>query len=214
MITRPDAAGLIDRPSVVPTLILASASRIRAEILQRAGIACRIEPAWIDEDEVKRSLRQSGARPGDIAIALAELKALQVSQRHPGALVIGADQILQCGEVTFDKPLDSDRARAQLTTLRGQTHELLSALVVARDGVRLWHYLGRARLRMREFSDRFLDEYLARAGSTVVHSVGAYQFEGLGAQLFAGVEGDYFTILGLPLIPLLDYLRDQGVVPT
>ena len=195
-----------------PLLVLASASMTRAEMLRRAGLACAVDPAHVDEDEVKRALRTSGASAGDLAEALGELKARKISARHGGALVIGADQVLECQGKWFDKPADRAAARAQLLELRGKTHDLISSVCVLRDGARLWHHTGRARLTVRPFSEGFLDDYLDRVGSAVLQSVGAYQLEGMGAQLFSRVEGDYFTILGLPLLPLLDFLRNHAVV--
>lgn len=196
-----------------PTVVLASASRTRAALLQNAGIACLAEAATIDEDELKLSLRREGVSAAKAAETLAELKAVKVSRRHPDALVIGADQLLECGREWFDKPADLGRARTHLAALRGKSHDLISAVVVVREGTRLWHHVDRARLHMRAFSDAFLDEYLSKAGTAACESVGAYQLEGLGAQLFSRVEGDYFTVLGLPLLPLLDFLRNHGVVP-
>ncbi|MGH6931589.1 MAG: Maf family protein [Dongiaceae bacterium] len=194
------------------TVVLASASAARARLLRAAGLPIQVDPAAIDEDEIKASLRQAGATAAQLAETLAELKAMRISRRHPGALVVGADQVLQQGDVLFDKPADIAAARRQLTALRGQDHDLVSAVVVVRDGVRLWQHIGQARLTMRDFSELFLDQYLSNAGGAVLGSVGAYQFEGLGIQLFRRVDGDYFTILGLPLLPLLDFLREQGVV--
>lgn len=198
--------------TIPSALVLASASITRADMLRRAGLACVVDPAHVDEDEVKRALRASGASAGDLAEALAELKARKISSRHAGAWVIGADQVLDCQGKWFDKPVDRAAARAQLLDLRGKTHELISAVCVLRDGARLWHHIGRARLTVRLFTDGFLDDYLDQAGSAVLQSVGAYQLEGIGAQLFSRVEGDYFTILGLPLLPLLDFLRNHAVV--
>lgn len=193
-------------------LVLASASVTRAEMLHRAGLACTIDPAHVDEDEVKRSLRASGANAGELAEALAELKARKISSRSAGALVIGADQVLDCQGRWFDKPVDRTAARAQLLELRGKTHELISSVCVLQDGARLWHHTGRARLTVRPFSEAFLDDYLDQVGSALLQSVGAYQLEGIGAQLFSRIDGDYFTILGLPLLPLLDFLRNHAVV--
>jgi septum formation protein len=197
----------------MPIVVLASASRTRAALLHKAGVPCLAEAAGIDEDEIKRALRGEGASTAEAAETLAELKAAKLSRRHPGALVIGADQMLECGGVWFDKPPDREHARAHLVALRGKSHELVSAVVVTRDGTRLWHHVDRARLHMRDFSDTFLEAYLERIGPAACESVGAYQLEGLGAQLFSRVEGDYFTVLGLPLLPLLDFLRNHGVVP-
>jgi septum formation protein len=190
-------------------LVLASASAARAAILENAGFRVTRVPAAIDEDEVKAAFRREGGDAATCATALATAKAERISRRHRGALVVGADQMLVCGDVWFDKPPDLDHARAQLVALRGRTHELVTAAVVFRDGADLWHHVARARLTMRPFSDAFLDEYLAAAGERVLGSVGAYQLEGLGVHLFSRIEGDYFTILGLPLLPLLDFLRAQ-----
>ncbi len=196
-----------------PVVLLASESRTRVALLRQAGISCTVERAGIDEDEIKRGLRRERAKAVEAAETLAEFKAVKVSRRHAGALVIGADQVLECEGEWFGKPVDLDRARAQLLALRGKSHELATAAVVARDGARIWHHVARARLDMRAFSDAFLDSYLASVGRAACDSVGAYQLEGLGVQLFSRVEGDYFAILGLPLLPLLDFLRNHGVIP-
>jgi septum formation protein len=194
----------------MPHLILASASPSRRQLLANAGLAFEIEPASIDEEEITRSLG-SRAAPQELASTLAEMKAAKVSSRHPEAFVIGADSTLACNGRLFDKPPTLDAARKQLLALRGQTHELFSSVVVARGGARLWHWNERARLTMRPFSEGFVDAYLARTGETVLSSVGAYQLEGLGAHLFTRVDGDYFTILGLPLLPLLSFLAGHGI---
>jgi len=196
-----------------PILVLASQSRTRVALLRQAGICCAAERAGIDEEEIKRALRRENATAGQAAETLAELKAAKVSRGHPGALVVGADQILECEGEWLGKPADLDQARAQLSALRGKAHELATAAVVARDGGRIWHHVARARLHMRAFSDAFLDSYLANIGRAACESVGAYQLEGLGVQLFSHVEGDYFAILGLPLLPLLGFLRHHGVAP-
>lgn len=203
--------GTIDRATQV---ILASASQARRRLLDNAGVGFACEPASIDEAAIKESLKAEGARPEQAAETLAELKALRVSQRHPGALVIGADQLLDCDGIWFDKPRDRAQAAAQLRALSGRTHRLISAVVVVRDGQRSWHHVATARLTVRPLDAGFIESYLERAGDQVLASVGAYQLEGLGAQLFSAVEGDYFTILGLPLLPLLDYLRNHGALPT
>lgn len=195
-----------------PVVVLASASQSRCALLCNAGIEVIRDPAAIDEDSVKESFRNRDEPASQTAMALAELKAQRVSQRHKDALVIGADQMLQCGGIWFDKPADLDHARGHLIALRGKTHELLSAVCVVRDGEVLWRHLESAQLTMRPFSDAFIDEYLAAAGDAVCASVGAYQLEGRGAQLFSRIEGDYFTILGLPLLPLLGFLVNHGVV--
>jgi len=193
-------------------VVLASASESRGVLLRNAGIPIESDPASIDENVVKESFRNRNGSAAQVAEALAEHKAQRVSERHEGALVIGADQMLQCGGVWFDKPVDRNDARGHLVALRGKTHELLSAVCVVRNGECLWRHLESAHLTMRSFSDAFLDEYLAAAGDSVCTSVGAYRLEGRGAQLFSRIEGDYFTILGLPLLPLLGFLVNQGVV--
>ena len=194
-----------------PRLILASASPSRRQLLLSAGLAFDVEPSGIDEDEAKRSLLAERASPQDIAEGLAEMKALRVSGRHEAAMVVGGDSTLACNGRLFDKPATLEAAHKQLLALRGQTHELFSSVVVARSGVRLWHWNERARLTMRPFSEAFLDTYLSRAGEGVLASVGAYQLESLGAHLFSRVDGDYFTILGLPLLPLLSFLEGHGI---
>lgn len=194
------------------SIVLASASSARAALLRAAGIPILVDAAAIDEAEVKASLRAAGAGAAAVAETLAELKAQRVARRHAGSLVIGADQVLECDSVLFDKPLEPAAAQAQLLALRGRRHRLVSAVVLVRDGGRIWHHVDRAELTMREFSTGFLDRYLDAAGEAALSSVGAYQLEGVGAQLFAAVDGDYFTILGLPLLPLLDILREQGVL--
>ncbi len=195
---------------MTPPLILASASAARAALLENAGVRIEIHPARIDEDEVKAALRSEQVPARDQADVLAEMKALAVSRSRPGVMVLGADQILDLAGQTFDKPKDRADAREQLTSLRGKRHELLSAAVIARDGEPIWRHIGRARLQMRPFSDAFLDQYLDQMGAAVTHTVGGYMLEGLGAQLFSRVDGDYFTILGLPLIETLGFLRLHG----
>ncbi|MCZ6603914.1 MAG: Maf family protein [Alphaproteobacteria bacterium] len=199
-------------PEKATEVILASASPSRAALLRAAGIAFRVQPAAVDEEEIKQSLRAEGAPAGDIAVALAELKALRVSRAAGPALVIGADQIMVCDDIQFDKPPDLAAARDQLLALRGQTHALHTALAVASQNVVIWHHIDVARLTMRPFSDRFLDGYLADAGESILDSVGAYRLEGLGIQLFSRIDGEFFTILGLPILPLLAFLRGHRVV--
>jgi septum formation protein len=182
-------------------------------MLRAAGVEIEIVPARVDEHELKLSLQQQKADVETAAIALAELKALQISRGRPGRLVLGADQMLDCDGAWFDKPEDRDGARTQLLALRDRTHRLSSAAVLARDGQRVWHHAAAARLTMRAFTDAFLDLYLDQAGETVLSSVGAYQLEGLGAQMFKKIDGDFFTILGLPLLPVLDILREQNMLP-
>ena len=197
---------------MAPPLILASASRTRLELLERAGVAVTAEPAAVDETELKVVFQAEGASAEACAEALAELKAMRISARHPTALVIGADQMLDCNGTWFDKPPDLDLARAHLQALSGKSHRLVTAAVAVRDSERLWHTIMAAKLTMRRLSDGFIDDYLQRIGPAALSSVGAYQLEGLGAQLFERVEGDFFTVLGLPLLPLLSFLRGQGVI--
>lgn len=192
------------------SLILASGSAARKQMLEAAGLAFEVDVPRVDEEAAKASLRAEGMKSRDQADALAELKALSVSRRRPG-FVIGADQMLAVEGETFDKPKDRAEARAHLQHLRGLTHELMTAAVVAREGAVIWRHIETPRLRMRAFSDAFLDDYLDRVGDAALHSVGAYQLEGLGAQLFERVDGDYFAVLGLPLLPLLAFLREHGM---
>lgn len=194
------------------SLVLASASAARAAMLQAAGVEVEAVPARIDEAAVKAGMLAEQAPPRDIADMLAELKAVRVSGQTTEKFVLGADQVLVSDRRLFDKPADIGEARRQLLALRGQRHELLSAAVIVRDGEPVWRHIGRARLTMRPFTEAFLDRYLETAGEVVLSSVGAYQLEGLGAQLFSAVEGDYFTVLGLPLLEVLGYLRAQGVL--
>jgi septum formation protein len=193
-------------------LILASGSAIRSEILRRAGVAFTVETSAVDEAEIKAAFRAEQRPVIDCAVALAEAKASRVSRRHAGALVIGADQILVCDGVWYDKPADRAAARDQLLALRGKRHELVSAVCVLRDGERLWHVVERPALTVREFSDGFLEGYLDTAGDAILASVGAYELEGRGVQLFERIHGDFFAILGLPLLPLLAFLRGHGAI--
>lgn len=193
-------------------IILASGSQTRRTMLERAGVPFTVQTAAVDEGAVKGAMKEETKNPARVADVLAELKATRVSARNPGAIVIGADQMLDCDGVWFDKPETAADAAVQLRALRGKTHRLTSAVVAVRDSRRLWHHTESARLTMRSFSDAFLEDYLARLGETATTSVGAYQIEGLGAQLFMAVDGDHFTILGLPLLPLLDFLRENGVL--
>lgn len=194
------------------SVILASGSTTRQAMLRAAGVAFTVDVAAVDETAILESLAAEHAKPRDAADMLAELKTLKISTKHPAALVIGADQILSLGNRFFAKPHDLPAARKQLQELRGQTHVLTSAAVAARAGAPIWREVREARLTMRNLSDAFIDEYLAAAGAAVLSSVGAYQIEGLGAQLFSRIDGDHFTILGLPLLPLLDMLRTQGIL--
>ena len=166
----------------------------------------------VDEDLIKKSMIQEKFPPRDIADALAEAKARKISQKNADALVLGSDQILVFDGRIFDKPKSLDAARAQLETLNGQTHRLISAVVMMTDGVVSFRHIQIAKLTMRSFSGEFLNEYLKIEGEAIQDCVGAYRLEGLGSQLFSNIEGDYFTILGLPLLPCLEHFRDQGIL--
>jgi septum formation protein len=193
-------------------LVLASASLSRARLLQAAGLAASVDPADLDEAAVKTSMAGDGRSAENTALALAVLKAQAVSLRHSGALVIGGDQILDCEGRWFDKPQDMDQARSHLEALRGRRHSLATAVAVVRDGAPLWTHAESVHLTMRAFSPEFLESYLAMAGDDVCSTVGAYRLEEHGVQLFEAIDGDHFTILGLPLLPILSYLREQGIV--
>jgi septum formation protein len=191
------------------SVILASKSAARRAVLDGAGVPYQALVAGVDEDAVKTALLAEGAGPREIADALAELKAIRVSMGRPD-LVIGSDQTLDLAGQLYDKAGTVDEARARLKLLRGKTHKLHSAVVVAKDGAPIWREVVTASLTMREFSDAFLEDYLATEGPHALGSVGCYRLEGPGAQLFSRIEGDYFAILGLPLMGLLDLLRRHG----
>ncbi len=193
-------------------LILASASAARQAMLAQAGLTFDVEPAAVDEDAVKASLRAEGETAQAAATALAQLKAERISARHPDAVVIGADQILVAPERWFDKPRDRAEAAEQLRQLRGRAHELATAAVVVRAGQRLWHGVATPKLTMRPFSDAALEAHLDAMGLAVTSTVGAYAIEGPGVGLFTRIDGDYFAILGLPLLPLLGFLRQHGAI--
>ena len=194
------------------SLVLASASTVRARVVAAAGVDFRVEPAELDESLLKQACRAEGRDAAGCALALAEAKARQVATRSGPAVVIGADQLLVCAKVWFDKPADLGQARTQLQALRGRTHELVTAVCAVHDGSRLWHAVSTPRLTMRHFTDAFLDDYIAAEGADILGSVGAYRLEGKGVQLFEHIEGDYFAILGLPLLELLGFLRTKGML--
>lgn len=193
-------------------IILASQSKIRAELLCNAGLSVTCHPARIDEDAIRVALEAEGAHPRDQADALAEMKAQKVASRFPDAVVIGCDQVLDFKGKVFGKPADVDAARAQLLALSGQTHKLLSAVVLYEKGKPVWRHVGEVRLTMREISPAYLDAYLLRNGKSILDSVGGYKLESEGVRLFSRVDGDYFNVLGLPLLPLLGYLGQRGMI--
>jgi septum formation protein len=193
-------------------LTLASKSPARAALLANAGLSFDTAAPGVDEEAAKAAMLADGTGPREIADALAELKAIRVSRRREG-LVIGADQTLDLEGTLVDKAATLDEARARLVSLRGRPHVLHSAVVVARDGQPIWREVKSARLTMRAFSDAFLDGYMAREGEHLLGSVGCYRLEGEGVQLFERIDGDYFTILGLPMLGLLDLLRRYQVAP-
>ncbi len=195
-------------------IVLASASVSRAELLRAAGVIFTVDPAAIDEAALKEAARQRGDSPADCAQALASAKARLVSQRHPDALVIGADQLLAAGSAWFDKPGDVAAARIQLRTLRGRTHVLATAACVVRSGELLWRTVSMPELTMRAFSDEFLAAYIAAEAEAVLGSVGAYRLEARGVQLFSWISGDHFAVVGLPLVELLEFLRSRGALPS
>jgi septum formation protein len=196
----------------MPDLILASASAVRHQMLVAAGIDVDVRPVPVDEDGLRAALAQEGASPRDMSDALAEAKALRCAGRYPQGLVLGCDQILEFHGSAWAKPNTREDARQQLCDLRGQTHVLWSAAVLYRDGAPIWRHIGEARLTMRTFTDSYLSGYLDRNWPQVAGSVGAYRIEDEGIRLFSAITGDHFTILGLPLIPLLLYLCDQGAI--
>ncbi|MDI9349294.1 MAG: nucleoside triphosphate pyrophosphatase [Candidatus Symbiobacter sp.] len=190
-----------------PPLILASSSPARAQLLRQAGIAFEARPAILDEEAVKQAGRHEGLNASVVAENLAWLKAVTISRRHPGRLVIGGDQMMESAGIWYDKPGNLARARQQLLALAGREQTLYSAVMVVKDGVRLWHQVVESRLSMLPLAPAEIEAYLQQAGEEVWHSVGAVHYEGLGLQLFDQVRGDYFAILGLPLLPLMGYLR-------
>lgn len=196
----------------MPELILASGSAIRADLLTRARVPFRVRAAPVDEEAIKASLLAEGTRPRDISDALAEAKAQRVAVKEPTAFVLGSDQVLDLSGTLFSKASTKEEAAAQLRSLSGQTHKLHSAAVIFHEGQPVWRFVGEARLTMRTLSDGFISEYLDLCWPEVSSSVGCYQIEADGMRLFSRIDGDYFSILGLPLLPLLTYLTDRGVI--
>jgi len=191
-------------------LVLASESPFRKTLLENAGLTFDVEPAQIDERAVEAAL--GDLNPEDVATILAEAKAQDVSERNPGAIVIGSDQTLSLDGAIYHKPADMDEARRRLLALSGKTHDLNSAIVLAKDGETIWRHMSVARMTMRDLDPGFIGRHLSNVGDEALSSVGAYQFEGEGIQLFERIDGDYFAIIGLPMIPLLAQLRDLGAI--
>ena len=191
-------------------LVLASASPFRKTLLENAGLTFDVEPAQIDERAVEAAL--GDLNPEDVATILAEAKAQDVSERIPGAIVIGSDQTLSLDGAIYHKPADMDEARRRLLALSGKTHDLNSAIVLAKDGETIWRHMSVARMTMRDLDPGFIGRHLSNVGDEALSSVGAYQFEGEGIQLFERIDGDYFAIIGLPMLPLLAQLRDLGAI--
>jgi septum formation protein len=193
-------------------LVLASGSATRRTMLENAGLKIIVDKPDVDEEAIKAKCHDRGLSAGEAAQSLAAAKAMQVSPRHPGRIVLGADQMLECDGEWFDKPVNRAAAARQIGRLSGRTHILSSAIAAVRDGTVIWHCLDSAELSVRPLSSEFIESYLDRVGDAVLSSVGGYQVEGLGIQLFDAIRGDHSTILGMPLIPLLTFLRAQGAI--
>lgn len=197
-----------------PTLVLASTSTSRSALLTSAGVPYTVASPGVDEAPVKAALAVKNADAEQVADVLAEMKAMAVSRQKAEPLVLGADQVLQCAGRMYDKPISMAEAGQHLSELRGQTHTLITAAVIAQGGAVVWRHIARANLQMRDFSDQFIETYLGRAGDDILGSVGGYRVEGLGQQLFTHIDGDHSVILGLPMYPLLEFLRTRGVLIT
>lgn len=193
-------------------IILASSSPFRASLMRNAGLDFEQRPAYVDERALEAPLAETGTSPGDVALILAEAKAVSVSEEIPDAWVVGCDQTLSLGDRVFHKPANMEEARRHLLDLSGRTHFLNSAVVLARGGQAEWRHVSSAAMTMRTLDPAFIGRHLAAVGDIALKSVGAYQVEGKGIQLFEGIDGDYFTIVGLPLLPLLQALRERNVI--
>ena len=196
----------------LPSVILASKSKIRTRLLDSAGVKHTAFSSGIDENEIKSKLKKEKVVPVKIARVLAEKKAEKISLLYPNSLVVGADQILECEGIIFDKPKNLDEARDHLMTVRGRPAKLLISVCLSQFGIKIWGHESEAKLVMRLLSDSYIDWYLQSMGEEAYQTVGAYKIEGLGAQLFSKIEGDYFSILGIPLLYLLSELRQRGVI--
>ena len=195
-------------------IVLASQSMARQNMLRQAGVEFEVKPARIDEEAIIKSLLADGATTNDIVDALAEYKALRVAGSHPDGLIIGSDQILVCEKKIYSKAQNLEQAKTTLKELRGKSHQLLSAAVIFEDGKPVWRTVSRAQLFMRNYSEEYLDDYLKYCGSDILSSVGCYFLEDKGVNLFSRVQGDYFTVLGFPLLDVLEFLRNRGVIPS
>ncbi|MDA0221943.1 MAG: Maf family protein [Proteobacteria bacterium] len=193
-------------------IILASASEARRKLLEQSNVPFTTQTAELDENTPKRTLLAEGKKPKEIAIALAELKVLSVTAKNPTAWVIGADQVVDFDGELLSKPNSMSEAREQLLSLRGQTHKLFSAAVIAHNGKVIWRHTGEVRLTMRDFSDIYLEGYLARIGTDALATVGSYKLEEEGVRLFSQIQGDYFSVLGLPLLEILNFLTETGIL--
>jgi septum formation protein len=193
-------------------LILASGSHTRASLLEKTGLSFEIDPPSIDEASIRAVFEMEETDPADIAEVLAEAKAQHISKSRGDQIVIGSDQVLALGDEIISKPANKDEAYASLFKLRGKTHRLISSIVIVKNSAVLWRYSDTATLTMRQFSPEFLGEYLAHSGDAIYKSPGSYQIEQFGIHLFEEIKGDYFTILGFPLLPLLDFLRRENLI--
>ena len=194
-------------------IVLASASKTRARLLRNAGLLFEVSPAEIDEEAIREGMATEHTPHGDVARMLAELKAVRISRHHGETLVVGADQILSCGRLMYGKPVDRAGAAAQLSALSDKTHTLFSAICVARHGDVIWHHVDKIEMKMRRLTPELIERYLDAAGPEILSNAGSYAIEGLGAQLFSAVHGDHFSIQGVPLLPLLAFLREHRIVP-